>query len=949
MKPERWREAQDRLHEALEMGAKEREAYLSDLAATDPELHDAVSRLLAADADPASLLEGGIAALVTALPPPDEIDPLVGHAIGPFRLGRRVGAGGMGAVYEATRADGAFEQRVALKLIKRGLTTPEAKERFLSERQILARLTHANIAHLLDGGVTPDGRPWFAMEYVEGASILAFSGEQDLSLEARLWLFLTVCDAVQFAHRNLIVHRDLKPSNILVDQDGNVKLVDFGIAKILDVAGDETETRTGARVMTPTYASPEQIRGEPATTATDVYGLGLILYELLTGRRPFSQDLTGRDLEDAILTADPARPSTVGYLGPGAAAGGRATARPTPVDADLDNICMMALRKDPERRYPSVSQLAEDIRRYLTGHPVAARGDSVGYRFRKLVGRNRAASAAAILAAVTVAGTVAFYTGRLQAERNLAQREARRSQEVVAFLTGLFEQAAPSETLGQPVTAQELLERGASTVQRELAGEPDVQATMLGAIGKVYSAMRIDDRAVELLEGPYEHLLATRDAPDLELAEAAGELGAALRNSSRFDQARPLLESALDQYEALLPPTSGRVVNAWNSLGLVYYERGEYEEARPYLTEALRRAEAADSIDIDIRLRITNNMARLESSVGATQPAESLFRSVLAERRAVSDSLSPNVLSSINNLANFLSGQGRYEESIPLALEALEGQERVHGAESPWVAVSLNNVASTYKYQGRPDLAEPHQRRALTIFEAALGPEHQHVAMSYNNLANILHDQGKLDEAIEYHLRSLPLQRKIFGEEHDRTAGSLNNLAAVYRDKGDAAEAVSLYRQTLDIDRRALGDRHPFVAQDMVNIAGALTDLGQYREAEALFDSATAIQEEMLDPGRPDHASRRTEYALLLLSMGRYEEAEAAARAAVVQRERDLPADSWVLAVSRSRLGAALVARGRHDDALPILETAHRSLLETKGAEARETRFAADALARARR
>lgn len=952
MNPDRWREVQDCFHEAVEMDADARAAYLDGLATRDAELSEAVARLIAAEADPASALEGGAAALVGDALPSTEPDPLVARTIGPFRLDRRIGTGGMGAVYEATRVDGAFDQRVALKLIRRGLNTPEARGRFLSERQILARLTHANIAHLLDGGVTPDGRPWFALEYVEGVSILDFARGERLTLEDRLWLFLEVCEGVQFAHRNLVVHRDLKPSNILVDRDGRVKLVDFGIAKVLDDAADPTATRTGARVMTPTYASPEQIRGEQATTATDVYGLGLVLYELLTDRRPFGEELTPRELEDAILTVDPARPSTVGYAGPGDAGPGGERTRPAPVDADLDNICMMALRKDPERRYPSVDRLADDVRRFLTGRPVSARADSAVYRFRKLVQRNRAASVAAVAVIVTLAGTVAFYTGRLQQERDIAQREARRSQEVVAFLTGLFEQAGPSRTLGRPVTAQELLEMGASTVQRELSGDPDLRATMLGTVGKVYSAMRLDARAVELLTGPYDHFRATREPPDLDLAEATAELGSALRNGSRFDEARPLLEDALEQYEALLPPTSGRVVNAWNALGLVYFEQGRYADARPFLVEALERAEEADSIEADVRLRIVNNMARLESSVGANEAAESLFRRVLAERRAVSDSLSPNLLSSISNLANFLSGQGRYEESIPLALEALAGQEQVYGAESPWVGVSLNNVASTYKYQGRPDLAEPHQRRALEIFEAALGPEHQHVAMAYNNLANILHDQGKLNEAVEYHLRSLPLQRRIFGDDHERTAGSLNNLAAVYRDLGDLAAAVPLYRQTLDIDRRTLGDEHPFVAQDMVNLASALSDLGEYGEAEALFDSAAAIQEEVLDPDRPDHASRRTEYALLMLRLGRHEEAERAARLAVEQREEQLPRDSWILALSRARLGAVLVARGTRgstDEALALLESAHARLLEVKGADARETRFAADALARARR
>jgi serine/threonine-protein kinase len=510
MNQERWQQIKEAFDRALAMGAPEREAYFNQLAHDDGELHDQVRRLIDADADPASLLKGevlhAVGGALESLGGASPADPLLGTTVGPYRLNRLLGEGGMGAVYAGERVEGEFEQHVALKLIRHGLATPEITERFRAERQILARLTHTNIAHLLDGGVTEDRRPWFALEYIEGRTIMQWAEEQRLGIEDRVWLFLTVCDAVQFAHRNLVVHRDLKPSNILVSEAGVVKLVDFGIAKLLDDAQDPGMTRTGSRAMTPTYASPEQVRGEPVTTATDIYGLGLILYELITGRRPFGSDLTSQDLEHAILTEDPARPSTVsGGSGPT----GQLELKGS-VAGDLDNICLMALRKDPDRRYGSVSELAEDIRRFLTGHPVLARGDSVSYRLRKLVQRNRATAAATAAAIVAITGTVGFYTGRLQEQRDLAQLEARRSTEVVEFLTGLFGQASPSETLGESVTVQELLERGAATAQRELASVPDVRATMLGAIGKVYTAMRLDDQAVELLRGPYEHLTRKR-------------------------------------------------------------------------------------------------------------------------------------------------------------------------------------------------------------------------------------------------------------------------------------------------------------------------------------------------------------------------------------------------------------------------------------------------------
>jgi len=947
MKSERWKELQAAFEEAVDLGAEERTSFLEDLRARDSDLWERITRLLDADENPASLLDGGHAAVVAraGYTGPDLAsapDPTPGDLIGPYRIESLIGEGGMGVVYRAERVEGDFEQEVALKLIKRGLATAEATERFRAERQILARLTHPNIAHLLDGGVTDDGRPWFALEFVQGRSITRFAEEKSLGLEERAWLFLTVCDAVQFAHRNLVVHRDLKPNNILVSDEGVAKLVDFGIAKLLDEGADPAITRAGSKIMTPAYASPEQIRGEPATTATDVFALGIILYELITGRRPYDADLSGHDLEVAILTEEPPKPSTVtGEAGP---AGGLSMKRL--LDGDLDNICLMALRKDPDRRYASVTQLAEDVRRYLTGHPVAARPDSVSYRVRKFVARNRFPTVAAAAAVVAIAGTVIFYTGQLREQRDVAETEARRSQEVLEFMTGLFEEASPSETMGETITVQELLERGAASVRQTLTDDPAVQATMLGTIGNVYRAMGLDAEATELLRPAYEQLLATQEPPNRALAGAAFQLGAALRDAGQFDEAEPLLIDALAQYEALLPPNSVELLAAMNGLGTHFFERGMFDEARPLLTDALRRTEG-DTALAPLHRSLMNNVGRLEQRVGNFDEAESLLREALRARRAALAPLDPSLLTSIGNLAQFLGEVTRYEEAIELTLEVLSAREQVYGPDNPIVAVTLNNLASLYKRQGQPEEAESYQRRALDIFLQELGPEHRHVAMSYNNLANILHDQGRLDDAIEMHQIALPLNRQLYGDDHYLTAGSLNNLAAAYKDKGDLAGALDLYRQTLDIDRRTLDEKHPYVAQDLVNVGGALRALGRYAEAEASFDSARAIQEEVLPAENLDNAARMTEVGRLLLDTGRLEEAEELTRQALALRDGKLPDGSWVLAMTRSQLGAVLTEQGRPAEALPLLREAHTTLLEVKGPDAVETRFAARALERA--
>ncbi|MDQ7053776.1 MAG: serine/threonine-protein kinase, partial [candidate division KSB1 bacterium] len=396
------------------------------------------------------------------------------------------------------------------------MDSQEIVQRFRRERQILAQLQHDNIARVLDGGLTGDGQPYFTMEYVEGEPIDAYCDRHRLTIEARLRLFLQVCDAVHAAHRNLVVHRDLKPGNILVTPDGTAKLLDFGIARVLshDGAVPATVQTGGLQVMTPEYASPEQVRGEPVTTASDVYGLGVVLYELLAGRRPYDfPERTPAQVEKVVTGTEPKKPSAAVHHPPKAATSGGDTLaavsharRSQPrrlqrlLAGDLDNICLMALRKEPERRYGSAAQLRDDIHRYLNSLPVAARPATLRYRVGKFMRRHTAAVAAATAGLILLAGLTGYYTTRLAAERDRAQAEAQKAQQVAGFLAGLFKTSDPSEARGRRITARELLDRGAARIERELATQPEVQANMMEVVGTVYQSLAQLDEAAELLE-----------------------------------------------------------------------------------------------------------------------------------------------------------------------------------------------------------------------------------------------------------------------------------------------------------------------------------------------------------------------------------------------------------------------------------------------------------------
>jgi eukaryotic-like serine/threonine-protein kinase len=849
---ERWNEIDALFDEALNLSPEKRAAFLDHACGSDRELRDAVERLIAADESantfldrpPLIVLEGG-----------EEAGE--GSRFGPYRIERLLSRGGMGTVYLATRDDGQFDRRVALKLLHPGTNDPEHLQRFRAERQILARLEHPSIGRLYDGGETEQGIPFLVMEYVEGLPLDAYCDHNRLEIDDRLRLFRRLLDAVSYAHQHLLVHRDLKPANILVTAEGEPKLLDFGIAKQLARERDGEAGITRFRMMTPGYASPEQVRGQAITTASDVYALGVVLYELLCGRSPYrlEQGLP-HELEMAILDQEPERPSQALDRGEGSSAEEIGTARRLrprelrrKLRGDLDTIVLTALRKEPQRRYRSVVELAADIDRYLQEMPVSARPDTPLYRTDKFVRRHRLGVSLAGLALVLIAG---LFLSLIQ-QRRRAERERDKSREALTFLVDVFEHADPYQKGAENVSARELLQTGARRARRELAGDPEVQAGLLDAIGQASVGLgRLDDAAPLL-----ERSLAVRRGlpPSLELAESLEHSGWLYFQRSDYDKAEPMLREAIAlrrQISGSGEPTP-QLASTLVRLGSVMTERYQStdeersREIEGLLLEALGiYRQASDEMGAASTLF---QLAKVKKDRGDLPGAESLYRQVLAVQRRLYGEDHPEVAQYRRALALTLIVQAKPDEAKVLLRQALASQRRVLPKTHPDIAATLNDLALAYTRTADYASAEPLYREALASELANHGEAHADTATVLFNLASAVQNQGRLEEAAELHQRSLATRRALYGEKHIYVAQVEALLARVRSEQGRHAEALDLARQSVETGRELLEPGHTELIGPLRSMGTALLNAGQPAEAEPYLREALDVLRKTKAPG----------------------------------------------------------------------------------------------------
>jgi serine/threonine-protein kinase len=811
---ERWPEVERLLDHALDREPDQRAAFLDRECGEDVELRHAVVELLRACSDSVGFLEEGaapgyaapiLAAGIVASHAPRST--LEGLRVGPYRIVHEAGHGGMGIVYLAERADDQYQRRVALKLIRSGAwlaADDHLTRRFLEERQILASLEHPGIARLLDGGVTEDGLPWFAMEYVEGTAIDRYCDAHRLLIAERISLFCEVCDAVAFAHHNLVVHRDLKPSNLLVTERGEVKLLDFGIAKLLArMDGDDApDTRTTVGALTPEYASPEQIRGERVAPASDVFSLGVILYELLTGRRPYPTRRSPHELAASVLD-EPTQPPSAGV---GSAASGVAWAPPagpraigearrtTPdrlrrtLRGDLDAIVLMAMRKEPERRYASADQLAADLRRYLDGQPVTARREGRAYRAAKFVRRHRLAVAATAVATLLLMGfsaVTAFQSARLRAQAQRITLERDRAQQVSTFLVSLFRSADAFGGSGPRTTVRELLDSGAARVDRELGEQPELRADLLRVMGLSY----------------------------LSLGLSA--------------EARRLLEHALTIPNQAVHDGEPHQISVMHSLAQVLQEEGEYAAAESLNRDVLRWRRREPPRGNRYVARALTTLATAVAAQGRYQEAEAHAREALAIDRAHRPPDPRGVSQSLNNLGNILLRQRRYAAAESVHREALAVRQASLGNDNPETANSMVNIAAALSRQGRFDEADSLFRRALAVKRARLGPRHVDVGTDEAGYAQLLHLAGRDQEAEALYRRAIETHRQARPDGHPRTASAMLGLGELLLDRGHARSAEPYLRAALGALTAALPPSHPEITHAQRALVRCLTMLGR--------------------------------------------------------------------------------------------------------------------------
>jgi serine/threonine-protein kinase len=944
---------EDLARQALERPTAERAAFLDAACAGDQELRgrvDAVLRTRATAFAYFDALGGELEAARLG-----ELEALHEQvAIGPWRTVRLIGHGGMGTVFLAERADGQFDQRVALKLVRLGREGPDTERRFLAERRILARLQHPSIARLLDGGVTDGGRPYYVMEHVDGMPLGQHCDERRLDVSGRLSLFRDVCAAVQYAHRNLVVHRDLKPSNILVTADGTVKLLDFGIARVL---GDEPEVPTqltgiGTRLLTPAYAAPEQFRGESPTTATDVYALGVVLYELLSGHVPFPlRGRTSAEHERSVLEDTPEPPSVaVSRLpagGDGPVPETVAAARSTTpsrlvriLAGDLDTICLMALRKEPERRYASVDQLAEDLRRHAEGLPVLAHRDSAGYRVLKFTRRHRLGVAAAVLAAASLAGFViamAVQAARLARERDKAQR-------VAQLFVDLFEVSDPSQARGASVTARELLDRGAVQIEEGLTGEQEVQSALLQVLGRVYGRLGLYDRAHELLRRTLDQREKTLGPDHPDVAETLISLGDVLWEKGDYKGAEPVARRAVDLGRRLSGRRSDRLSRAQNLLGKTLLRQGRLADAESVLRESLALERKPAVVDPKGLAESLSNLAAVLAAKGVDAEAAPLLRESLALRRQALGGDHPLVAETLANLVSLLTRMGDYAAAEAMGREVVALYRKLFG-EHPRVATALNNLALVHFAKADYGAAEPLHREALALRRKVLPARHPDLAQSANNLGLLLQMTGRHAEAEALYREALDIRQEVFGPGHPMVVGSLNNLALLLQASGQYDPAQALFEQGLAALREKVGGEHPLVAISLTNLGMLALERGHPELAETLLRDSLTIRRKALRPEHPDLAYSLVGLGRTLVAGGRAVEAEAPLREGLALREKALVPGAPETAEARAALGMCLSALGRREDAERLLAAAYETLRARRGDGARETRETAHALA----
>ncbi len=829
----RWLRIQSLFHDAADLPAAEQRAFLESASGGDRELIAEVVAMLDQDASGNSVLDRNIADLAQETFAKSASAAFIRKEFGPYRILKLLGEGGMGVVYLAERDD--LGTQVAVKVLRDAWISPARRERFASEQRTLAQLNHPLIARLYDADTLEDGTPWFVMEYVDGVPLTQYCRERECPVDPRLVLFRLVCEAVQHAHANAVIHRDLKPSNILVKSDGTIRLLDFGIAKQMESLDRQVDqTMTGLRMMTPAYASPEQVRGERVGIGTDVYSLGVILYELLTGQLPFDLlGLTPPEAAGIIAEHEPAKPSTAVTRTNDAEAmsGLNSEAVSKRAWADLDVLCLNAMHKDPLRRYRSVEALMRDVDHYLRGEPLEARRDAWQYRIGKFVGRNRRSVGASAAIFVLLAGLVVFFTLRLAKARDTALAEAARTQRIQQFMGNLFQggdaAAGPSDSL-RVVT---IVDRGVQEA-KTLTSDPKVQAELYENLGAIYQKLGKFDAADSLLSTALNQRKSIFGSDSSETAESLTALGQLRSDQAHLEEAEQLTGEGLAMAKRHLPSNHPAVAKATLAFGKVLAERGTYDRAISALNEAVRLESAPGVAPGDL----ANSLSALADAhyrAGHYDICKPLYTRVLAMHRQIHGARHPLVAEDLGSLGAVQRDLGYYSEAEGLDRQALDIVQTYYGGDSPKTADRLTSLAESLTYENKFDEAVSALNQALAIQERVHGSTHPSVAEALNELGNVASMREHLDEAAAHFQRAAEIYRAVYGDHHYLVAIALSNVASISFDKKDYPRAEVLFRDVVRRYRETLPADNVNIGIAEIKLGRAILRQNRYKDAEA--------------------------------------------------------------------------------------------------------------------
>jgi serine/threonine protein kinase/tetratricopeptide (TPR) repeat protein len=848
----RWQRVQSLFHEAADLPPTEQRAFLEIQCGDDPALMGDVLALLQEDAQGTSLLDDGIAEVAHQIFDDPAMVSLPFREFGPYRITKAIGEGGMGVVYLAERED--LGSLVAIKILRDAWMSPARRERFALEQRTLAQLNHPSIARLYDADTSPEGTPFFVMEYVEGVPFTEYCHRHECSVQERLELFRAVCEAVLYAHQHAVIHRDLKPSNILVKEDGTVRLLDFGIAKHLESLGESVDqTITGLRLMTPAYAAPEQIRGEQVGIHTDVYSLGVILYELLSGRPPF--DLSNRTPAQAekVLTEQEAEKPSAAAERNAALPESRAHVAFATKTAwsDLDVLCLTAMHKDAQRRYRSVEALIRDIDHYLKGEPLEARPDTASYRLRKFVARNRRAVAAGVSVFAVVVGMVVFFTLRLAKARDAALAEAARTQRIQRFMINLFQGGDESAGPADDLRVVTLVERGVHEAQ-SLSADPKERAELLYHFGGIYEQLGKLDNADSLLNSALEQRKSLFGQDSAEVAESLAALGELRSNQAQYNQAEKLLRQSLEMSKRHLSSNHPAIGKATSALGEVMEARGNYEQAIKVLNEAVQIQSAPGGVPTDLAVSVTD-------------------------------------------LANCHFYLGHYDISESLNQRALAMDRQLYGEHHPNVAEDLINLGAIQTERQRFDETERDYRQALDIVQSFWGKDHPETASVMSLLGRVLVKEGRLNEASGVLQQALSVEERAYPKMHPRIAGTLGELGKIAQQRGNLDEAEVDFTRMADIYRSVYNGKHYYIGVALGNLGGVYMDRKQYVRAEQFYRQALQQYAGTLPAGHENVGMGRILLGRALLRQNRFSEAESESRAGYeILLKQTSPSPAWL-------------------------------------------------------